>query len=507
MDWTLLLVLQVMFQPSLTVLFTVEVEQTTYDSEFGGDIVLGCRFQPHLSSPHADLKVTWHRIQTASTQHVYWLANGKEHLESQDPAYRGRVKLLTEELKNGLARLQISKLKISDSGTYTCLVQTSEGADYKPIALSVKAPYKAITKHIQKAAEGDGVLLTCQSKGYPQSSVVWQDGNMQILSANTTTVSTADQRFEVTSQAHVRSSDPNNYTCSFVRDGSSATFWIPDETPVLHEDNNVLTIVLCIGVTMVAITVAVLMYRRQKGCRNSSTRNLLVNGAGRTVSSAFCLQIDKENEEEITIFNEGSTEENLGAFLKAHYFELSFTEMPRQYWEAFGVEVLPHRLQNNEGQPVNLQALLPEAGETLLLEGPPLSGKTTLAHILVSSWTEGPKHAFPNLLDLSAVGLLLYIDCSGVKGDLYQEITSQLSLTEKITTEDKLRTLLSHSGEALLLLDGYREGNQSFDESLKRFLREREGCRVLVMTCVGHWDTLREVVGTGRVLELRNENV
>ncbi|XP_060917088.1 programmed cell death 1 ligand 1-like isoform X2 [Labrus mixtus] len=484
MDWALLLVLQVMFQPSLTVLFTVEVEQSTYDSEFGGDVVLGCRFQPNLSTPLADIKVTWHRIHSASTQHVYWLANGKEHLESQDPAYKGRVKLLREELKTGLARLQISGLKISDSGTYKCLVQTSEGADYKPITLSVKATYKAITKDIQKVAEGDGVLLTCQSKGYPESSVMWQDGNMQRLYANTTTVSTADQRFKVTSQIHVQPSDQNNYTCSFVKDASSATFLIPDEMPVLHEENNALIIIMCIVVTMVGITVAVLMYQRHKG-----------------------LQIEKENEEEITMFNEGSTEEKLGAFLKAHYSELSFTEMPRQYWEAFGVEVLPQRLQNNEGQPVNLQALLPEAGETLLLEGPPRSGKTTLAHILVSSWTEGPKHAFPDLLDLSAVGLLLYIDCSGVKGDLHQEITSQLSLTEKTTTEDKLRTLLSRSSEALLLLDGYTEGNQSFDETLRTFLRERGGCRVLVTTCVGHCDTLREIVGTGRVLELQNENV
>ncbi|XP_020485536.2 programmed cell death 1 ligand 1 isoform X2 [Labrus bergylta] len=483
MDWALLLVLQVMFQPSLTVLFTVEVEQSTYDSEFGGDVVLGCRFQPNLSNPLADIKVSWHRIHSASTQHVYWLANGKEHLESQDPAYKDRVKLLTEELKNGLARLQISRLKINDSGTYKCLVQTSEGADYKPITLSVKATYKAITKDIQKAAEGDGVLLTCQSKGYPESSVMWQDGNMQRVNANTTTVSTADQLFKVTSQIHVQSSHQNNYTCSFVKDASSATFLIPDEMPVLHEENNALIIIMCIGVTMVAITVAVLMYQRHKG-----------------------LQIEKEDEE-ITIFIEGSTEEKLGVFLKAHYSEPSFTEMPRQYREASGVEVLPHRLQNNEGQPVNLQALLPEAGETLLLEGPPRSGKTTLAHILVSSWTEGPKHAFPNLLDLSAVGLILYLDCSGVKGDLYQEITSQLSLTEKTTTEDELRTLLSHSSEALLLLDGYTEGNQSFDESLRMFLRERGGCRVLVTTCVGHCDTLREIVGTGRVLELQNENV
>lgn len=32
---------------------------------------------------------------------------------------------------------QMSNLRINDSGTYQCLVQTSEGADYKSISLSV----------------------------------------------------------------------------------------------------------------------------------------------------------------------------------------------------------------------------------------------------------------------------------------------------------------------------------------------------------------------------------
>ncbi len=161
----------------------------------------------------------------------------------------------------------------------------------------------------------------------------------------------------------------------------------------------------------------------------------------------------------------------------------------------------------SKGQPVNLQALLPEAGETVFLEGAPGSGKTTVAHILVSSWTEGPSHALSDLLDLRALQLLIYVDCSKVNGDLFREIITQLSLTEKISTEDELRTVLTRSSEALLLLDGYREGNQFFDESLRKFLSERGGCRMLVMACPGHCPTLKDTVGTGGVLELQTQIV
>ncbi|XP_074474800.1 uncharacterized protein LOC141757843 [Sebastes fasciatus] len=551
MDWTLFVViLQLVLKPSHAVLFTVEAEQTAYQSKFGGDVVMGCRFQPKLPNIHADLKVTWQWIGSTSTREVYHMDNRKERLASRDPDYQGRVELLDAELEQGWAKLQISRLRINDSGTYQCLVQTAEGSDYKTISLSVVAPYKAVTKHTHKAAEGDGVLLTCESEGYPESSVTWHDGHLRSLSHDTNTVSTPDQLFKVTSQIHVWSSEKNNYTCIFTNDGQSATFHIPDEIPVPPVKTDAVAVAWSIGVTMiiVGIIIAVIMCRRRKGPRTHGTKNLFVQGQGRSVSSAACIEKAKDNEEEITIFNEDNpftvkmsayalhtrqkqsifsryllpfhendldvimiksvllsaccVEENLGAFLKAHYSEFSFSTEVRHHWKAF-VSELPKRLQNNKGQPVNLQALLPEAGETLFLEGPPGSGKTTLAHILVSSWTEGNKHALSHLLDLSKLLLLLYVDCSKVKGDLFQEITVQLSLTGKISTEDELKAVLTRSSEALLLLDEYREENKCFDESLRKFLMEKGECRVLVMTCQEHCPILKDTVGTEGVLQLQ----
>nr|ALJ30164.1 B7-H1/DC [Paralichthys olivaceus] len=499
MDWVPFVILQVMVQPSLSVLFTVEAEQNTYKSEYGGDVVMGCRFQPRPSHPNTDLKVTWHWIKPGSNREVYQMNNGMAQPSSAE--YQGRVNLFEERLRNGWARLKLSNLQISDSGTYQCLVQTAEEADYKTITLSVVAPYKSVTKCIEKTAEGHDVLLTCQSEGYPETSVVWKDGRLQELKHNTTTVQTADQLFKVTSQIRVSAQDKNNYTCDFAN-GPSAIFQIPDEVCNPQVKNKALWIILSTGAVMAVIIVVVLMYRRRKGSRILSTRNLLYDGLDWPCPAAACLQIKKEHEEERIMVCTDGMEENLVGLLKAHYSDVFSTEW-RCLWDNFNVEELPRRLQNSDGQVMKLQALHPEAGETLFLEGPPESRKMTIAQILVSSWTEGRT----DLLDLSTLQLLVYVNCSAVEGDLIQEIMTQCSLINK-STENELRTVLTRaSGEALLLLDGYREENKTFDESLKRFLSERGGCRVLVMASPANCHSLKEACGTGEMLRLEAQTV
>lgn len=106
---------------------------------------------------------------------------------------------------------------------------------YNRMSFSSLASYKSVTKHIERAATGDEVLITCQSEGYPKSTVEWQNGNLKTLNPNTTAESTPDQIFRITSQIKVSSSEKNNYTCKFTKDGSSATIYIPGKRsfPVL----------------------------------------------------------------------------------------------------------------------------------------------------------------------------------------------------------------------------------------------------------------------------------
>ncbi|KAM9516753.1 programmed cell death 1 ligand 1-like isoform 4-T6 [Salvelinus alpinus] len=230
---------------------------------------MGCRFQPGGQGPN--LSVIWHRIWPPPVVEVYRLENRQEDLTSQNPQYRGRVRLVTEEMTNGWAKLEVSMLRINDSGTYQCLVEMA-GADYKQTTLTVKASYKTIVKSM-KRRRGDEVELVCESEGYPLATMTWKDRSLRNIKSNDTTVRTPDQLFQVASKITVKSSDKNNYTCALVEEGKvpkgpSARFDIPDEIdlPAIHSQCNTLSIALGTSLTVaMVIAAAIFGYRRWRG--------------------------------------------------------------------------------------------------------------------------------------------------------------------------------------------------------------------------------------------------
>lgn len=495
MDWSILLSL--IFPICVSGLFTVEVDKSTYKSEFGGDVVMGCSFQPLPPANLTPITVTWHWISPGGPiREVYRMENGLEKLNSQHQDFQGRARLLTNELQKGWAKLQISQLRISDSGTYQCFVQTQAGADFKPITLSVFAPFKNIHKSIEEFPNSGKVRLTCQSKGYPASEVSWRDGQNNDIKPETAIVTTADQLIQITSQINVTSSAQNNYTCVFT--DHKATFYIPDDIQAPAENNNTLIVGLCLAVTLAAIIVIVAVCKCQKkGPSTASTRNLLVDGLGRVFAFPAGNPKVTINDEERTIMNHSTSNDGLKTLLKEKYSE--WTKALEKHH--LDVDELCCRLYDNDGQQLTLQDLVPANGEVLFLEGPAGSGKTTISHTLVHSWTE-PSVQAASHFDLSQLQLLVYVDGSSTKGDLFQEITKQLSLNEVLLAKD-LRTMLTH--ETMLIVDGYEEGNLFFDESLQRFLFERSGCRVLITSCSGHSDNLKEMIGTLAILRLPSQ--
>uniref|UniRef100_A0A3B4BMK8 Ig-like domain-containing protein n=1 Tax=Periophthalmus magnuspinnatus TaxID=409849 RepID=A0A3B4BMK8_9GOBI len=243
-------------------LFTVELDKSTYKSEVKGDVVMGCSFQTPPPTALSGITVRWHWIAPGGdVREVYHMDNAGEQLATQHPDYRGRARLLTDEIKQGWAKLQISNLRISDSGKYQCFVQTEAGADYKTLTLSV---FGDIDKRIVKVSERGDVGLICQSEGYPQPEVTWHNGDHFEMKPFTTTEITVDQLFRVTTQINVTTMDKNNYTCNFTN--KSATIQIPDDIPLSTGKKTALIVTLCIALPLVGIILIFVVYKcQQKG--------------------------------------------------------------------------------------------------------------------------------------------------------------------------------------------------------------------------------------------------
>ncbi|NXU10116.1 PD1L1 protein, partial [Pardalotus punctatus] len=199
-------------------LFTVEVPQQLYTAEYGSNVTMECRFPMNGSIDLGLLTVVWEQKRQGrlKSKEVYTLRNGKALPASQHPDYIARASLLHSELKLGRAILQITNVKITDAGSYLCLIDY-QGVDYKYIALEVKAPYKRINTQVMRKPGEDKFVFMCQSEGFPLAEVFWQNEKNFNLSgpANTTYTLTADGLYNVTSILTFKPNMSENYTCVF----------------------------------------------------------------------------------------------------------------------------------------------------------------------------------------------------------------------------------------------------------------------------------------------------
>uniref|UniRef100_A0A663NCH4 Ig-like domain-containing protein n=1 Tax=Athene cunicularia TaxID=194338 RepID=A0A663NCH4_ATHCN len=178
-------------QFSFRSLFTVEAPQSLYTVEHGNNVTLECTFPVNGKLKFRDLS----------------------HSD-----FRGRIKLLKENLNLGQSLLQITDVKLRDAGFYRCLIGYG-GADYKTINLKVKGEYdslKTITQGVVNTGDNEW-KLTCQSEGYPQAEVIWQNREHEDLTdkANTSYETGSDQLYRVTSTLTIKSRIDEIFYCVF----------------------------------------------------------------------------------------------------------------------------------------------------------------------------------------------------------------------------------------------------------------------------------------------------
>ncbi|XP_069096385.1 programmed cell death 1 ligand 1-like isoform X3 [Pleurodeles waltl] len=123
----------------INALFSVKVPESSYTVQIGTTVDLECNFPVIDTLRIKDLTITWLWRKSPETdqQEVYVFHNGKEDISKQDSRYKGRATLVKDTLFTGRVVLQISNIRLSDRGTYQCLIGYG-GADYRHIDLLVE---------------------------------------------------------------------------------------------------------------------------------------------------------------------------------------------------------------------------------------------------------------------------------------------------------------------------------------------------------------------------------
>ncbi|KAL0196785.1 hypothetical protein M9458_005325, partial [Cirrhinus mrigala] len=102
----------------------------------GEDVILPCSVKPNISA--VDMKVEWFRSDLKDSQLVHLYDDHVDRNTEQIQSYRGRTKLIHQELQRGNASLKLSSVQISDEGLYKCFIKSKSWNDEATVNVKVE---------------------------------------------------------------------------------------------------------------------------------------------------------------------------------------------------------------------------------------------------------------------------------------------------------------------------------------------------------------------------------
>uniref|UniRef100_A0A8C2FMQ1 Ig-like domain-containing protein n=1 Tax=Cyprinus carpio TaxID=7962 RepID=A0A8C2FMQ1_CYPCA len=150
----------------------------------GEAVILPCSVKPNISV--VDMRVEWFRRDQKDTLvHLY-----DDHVDKntgQSQSYRGRTKLIHQELQRGDASLKLSSVRVSDQGLYKCFIQSKSWSDDATVDVRVEAVGRPPVITVDGFDHSGGLHLQCESEGwYPEPDLEWLDSEGVSLSSETT---------------------------------------------------------------------------------------------------------------------------------------------------------------------------------------------------------------------------------------------------------------------------------------------------------------------------------
>uniref|UniRef100_A0A669DQ97 Glutamic acid-rich protein n=1 Tax=Oreochromis niloticus TaxID=8128 RepID=A0A669DQ97_ORENI len=248
----------------------------------GHDILLPCNLDPVMDA--TEMTVEWARPDLDPRFVLVW-RDSVDMESKKHPSYTSRTSLFTDELKNGNISLKISKVKLSDEGTYRCFVPELDR--YTTVQLVVGAassPAAWINSTISSR-----VVLQCESAGwYPEPELLWLDGEGNLLSAGPTeTLRGPDDLYTVSSRVTVEKRHSNNITCRVQQRNTNQSrethIHVPDDffivispsSPPSNPTNDPNIIAVVIGALVVLILILAVSFvvwkKRRAKCKKKKS--------------------------------------------------------------------------------------------------------------------------------------------------------------------------------------------------------------------------------------------
>ncbi|XP_065326269.1 butyrophilin-like protein 10 [Pelmatolapia mariae] len=173
------------------------------------DVILPCHVEP-AEDVTAEI-LEWTRSDL-DPRFVHVWRSGQDVVNARNPSYRGRTSLFINELKRGNISLKLSRVKLSDKGTYECQIPLMGKKSVVELVVGASTSPVIRLSGIDKSR---GVVLQCESAGwYPEPELLWLDGEGNLLSAGPTeTLRGPDDLYTVSSRVTVEKRHSNNITC------------------------------------------------------------------------------------------------------------------------------------------------------------------------------------------------------------------------------------------------------------------------------------------------------
>ncbi|KAI4806612.1 hypothetical protein KUCAC02_017430 [Chaenocephalus aceratus] len=176
-----------------------------------------------------DLVIQWMKVSTGDPSvHSFYRkepqTDHQDHLEPQDPRFKGRTALFRDQIVRGNVSLKLERVEIPDEGTYKCYASIKEGSSHEAhIKLKVDAPVLKVD--IQQAEN----KITCSSEGiYPEPQLTWSidPPPNETLHIKTTVHQTEQKLYNISSSLNVKVTDVTyNCTVSTGRNKMAATLF------------------------------------------------------------------------------------------------------------------------------------------------------------------------------------------------------------------------------------------------------------------------------------------